>query len=117
VSGATILVVEDEPTIRRLMTIAREGAGYHVLEARNGSEALQLFDDGGLAVDLLLTDMKMPYVGGPELIGRLRGRRQTLKMLAFSGYPLNAPEGGAFIAKPFSRDDLLTAVREALDEG
>jgi DNA-binding response OmpR family regulator len=52
--------VEDEPAIRRLITIALEGAGYHVLEARNGDEALKLFDDGGLGVDLLLTDMVPP---------------------------------------------------------
>jgi two-component system cell cycle sensor histidine kinase/response regulator CckA len=114
-TGVTILLVEDEPAIRRLMMAALELAGYHVLEARNGSEALSLIDEGGLAVDLLVTDMKMPYVGGQELIERLRGRRRILKVLAISGYPMSAPPDVVFLAKPFDRRGLLRAVRQALE--
>ena len=111
-SSETVLLVEDEPAIRRLMTIALEGAGYRVIEARSGTEALKLF---GPQVDLLMTDMRLPYLKGEELIVRLRQRRQTLKVLAFSGFAKSAPDGVPFLQKPFARDELLTAVREVLD--
>ncbi|SRR5258708_7019190 len=99
------------------MATALEGDGYHVLDARTGREALTLFDEGGLAIDLLLTDMKMPGMGEPERIERLRGRRRTLKVWAFSAYSLHVPKGVTFITTPFSRDALVTAVSEALADG
>jgi CheY-like chemotaxis protein len=110
-TGETILLVEDEPAIRRLMTIALQRAGYRVVEARNGTEALTAFAPD---VDLLLTDIRLPYLNGNEVIARLRARRQTLKVLAFSGYPMNAPDGVPFLQKPFVRDELLRAVAAAL---
>ena len=113
----TILLVEDEPAVRQLFAQALMRAGYRVFEARNGQEAMKVFDQHGDKVDLLLTDMRMPYMGGAELARHLRARRKTLKLLCVSGYP-----GGAdtqltsdFLAKPFSRDDLLAKVREVLD--
>jgi two-component system, cell cycle sensor histidine kinase and response regulator CckA len=113
----TILLVEDEPAVRQLFAQALARAGYRVLEARNGQEALKVFDEHGEAVDLLLTDMRMPYMGGAELAKRLRSRRLTLKLICISGYPgtLDADEAVDFLAKPFSRDDLLSKVREVLD--
>jgi CheY-like chemotaxis protein len=113
-SSETILLVEDEPAIRRLMTIALEAAGYGVIEARNGTEALKLFSP---RIDLLLTDMRLPYLKGEELIARLRQRRQTLRVLAFSGFSLNAPQGVPFLQKPFGREALLHAVEEVLKNG
>lgn len=113
----TILLVEDEPAVRQLFAQALTRAGYRVYEARNGQEALKVFDQYGDTIDLLLTDMRMPYMGGAELAQHLRARRRTLKLLCVSGYP-----GGAdpeltpdFLAKPFSRDALLAKVREILD--
>jgi two-component system, cell cycle sensor histidine kinase and response regulator CckA len=113
----TILLVEDEPAVRQLFAQALMRAGYRVHEARNGNEAMKLFDQVGETVDLLLTDMRMPFMGGAELAQQLRARRQTLKLLCISGYP-----GGSdlefsedFLAKPFSRDQLLAKVREILD--
>ena len=86
-------------------------------EARNGQEALKVFDQHGDSVDLLLTDMRMPFMGGAELARQLRGRRRTLKLLCISGYAGgNELEfSGDFLAKPFSRDELLAKVREILD--
>jgi two-component system cell cycle sensor histidine kinase/response regulator CckA len=113
----TILLVEDEPAVRQLFAIALTRAGYQVHEARNGQEALKLFDQYGDAVDLLLTDMRMPYMGGAELMQQLRARRKTLKLICISGYP-GASEielTTDFLAKPFSRDELLAKVREVLD--
>jgi CheY-like chemotaxis protein len=113
----TILLVEDEPAVRQLFAHALTRAGYAVFEARNGQEAVRLFDQHGEGIDMLLTDMRMPYMGGAELAHHLRGRRRTLKLLCISGYPGNLdPELAVdFLAKPFSRDDLLKKVREVLD--
>ena len=113
----TILLVEDEPAVRQLFSLALTRAGYRVYEARNGQEALKVFDQHGDAVDLLLTDMRMPYMGGAELACQLRARRRTLKLLCISGYAGGSEFefSGDFLAKPFSRDELLSKVREVLD--
>lgn len=114
----TILLVEDEPAVRQLFAQALRRVGYSVYEARNGQEAMKIFDKHGDSIDLLLTDMRMPYMGGAELAHSLRGRRRTLKLLCISGYPgnLDADLATDFLAKPFSRDDLLKKVREVLDK-
>src|SRR5450759_6016643 len=83
----TILLVEDEPAVRQLFAQALTRAGYSIFEARNGQEAMKLFDQHGDTIDMLLTDMRMPYMGGAELAHHLRGRRRTLKLLCISGYP------------------------------
>lgn len=113
----TILLVEDEPAVRQLFAQALTRSGYQVYEARNGQEAMKMFEEHGDKIDLLLTDMRMPYMGGSELAHHLRGRRQSLKLLCISGYPgsLDPDLAGDFLAKPFSRDDLLRKVREVLD--
>jgi len=113
----TILLVEDEPAVRQLFAQALSRAGYSVYEARNGQEAMTLFDQYGESIDMLLTDMRMPYMGGAELAHHLRGRRRTLKLLCISGYPgnLDADLAVDFLAKPFSREELLNKVREVLD--
>lgn len=112
-----ILLVEDEPAVRQLFAQALTRAGYRVYEARNGQEALKLFDQHGDVIDMLLTDMRMPYMGGAELAQHLRARSNSLKLLCISGYPGNEAQelGADFLAKPFSRDDLLSKVREVLD--
>ena len=114
----TILLVEDEPAVRQLFAQALTRAGYAVYEARNGQEAMKLYDQHGDSIDMLLTDMRMPYMGGAELAHHLRGRRRSLKLLCISGYPgnLDAELAIDFLAKPFSRDDLLKKVREVLDK-
>ena len=113
----TILLVEDEPAVRQLFAQALIRAGYKVHEARNGQEAMKLFDQHGESIDMLLTDMRMPYMGGAELAQQLRARRKTLKLICVSGYPGGTDDDTAsdFLAKPFSRDDLLAKVREVLD--
>jgi hypothetical protein len=110
-AGETILVVEDEPAIRRLMTLALEIEGYRVVEARNGTEALERFTAD---VDLLLVDIRLPYLSGDQVIAKLRLRRQSLRVLAISAYAGAAPPHVPFLAKPFLRDQLLEAVHAAL---
>ncbi len=115
-AAETILLVEDEPAVRQLFAQALMRAGYRVYEARNGQEAMKVFDQHGDTIDLLLTDMRMPYMGGAELAQHLRARRRTLKLLCVSGYPgTDTTLSSDFLAKPFSRDDLLAKVREILD--
>jgi two-component system cell cycle sensor histidine kinase/response regulator CckA len=113
----TILLVEDEPAVRQLFAQALGRAGYRVYEARNGQEAITVFDKHADAIDLLLTDMRMPYMGGAELAQQLRARSHRLKLLCVSGYPGGGDSDtmADFLAKPFSRDDLLAKVREVLD--
>ncbi len=114
----TILLVEDEPAVRQLFAQALTRAGYSVFEARNGQEAIKLFDEHGEQIDLLVTDMQMPYMSGAELAHQLHGRRRSLKLLCMSGYPghLDSELAVDFLAKPFSREDLLKKVREVLDK-
>jgi two-component system cell cycle sensor histidine kinase/response regulator CckA len=116
-SRESILLVEDEPAVRQLFATALTRAGYRVFEARNGQEALKVFDEHGDAIDLLLTDMRMPYMGGGELAQVLRSRRKTLRLICISGYPgaVESELTEDFLAKPFSREDLLAKVREVLD--
>jgi two-component system cell cycle sensor histidine kinase/response regulator CckA len=113
----TILLVEDEPAVRQLFATALTRAGYKVHEARNGEEAIKLFDQYSASIDLLLTDMRMPYMGGAELAAQLRERSKDLKLICISGYPgsLQTDAATDFLAKPFSRDEMLKKVRDVLD--
>ncbi len=113
-NAETILLVEDEPAVRQLIAAALERAGYRVLQARTGREALGLFD---VTVDLLLTDMRLPHLGGADLIQQLRAQRPTLKVISISGFTLTAPTSDdPFLVKPFTRDDLLHTVRAVLGD-
>ncbi len=113
----TILIVEDEPAVRQLFAMALTRAGYKVLEARNGQEAMKMFDEYSGTIDLLLTDMRMPYMNGADLTKKLRAQRDDLKMICMSGYSVADGSAAArdFLTKPFSRDEMLKKVREVLD--
>jgi two-component system, cell cycle sensor histidine kinase and response regulator CckA len=113
----TILLVEDEPAVRQLFAMALNRAGYQVFEAGNGEEAVKIFDEHAEAIDLLLTDMRMPHMGGAELAKELRNRKAGLKLICISGYPgtMGTASPTDFLAKPFSRDEMLNKVREVLD--
>jgi PAS domain S-box-containing protein len=121
----TILVVEDEPAVRRLTRIVLEGRGYRVIEAANGVEALRVWKERGSEVELLLTDMVMPEgVGGRELAEKLQAECPALRVIFTSGYSaeiagreLSLGDGQNFLQKPFSPQRLLDAVRRSLDAG
>jgi signal transduction histidine kinase/CheY-like chemotaxis protein len=118
----TVLLVEDDEELRRLTSEILKASGYTVLEAGDPLEALTLFDRGdGKSIDLLLTDMVMPAMRGPELAATLSETRPGLKVLFMSGYadesvtsPPASEPGRAFLPKPFTPHDLARAVREAL---
>ena len=117
----TILVVEDDRTLRDLVASLLSAAGYAVLEAETPQAALQLVDRHPTEIDLLLTDVVLPAMNGGELANLLRAKRPTLKLLFMSGY---SPElissqgavqpGVSIVEKPFTRSELLHRVRDAL---
>ncbi len=119
----TILVAEDEPLVRAMARRTLERAGYRVLEASNGLEALAAAAALGEELDLLLTDIVMPEMGGRELAATLRRERPSLRILFMSGYThereahLSAGEGiSHFLHKPFTLHELRERVRLLLDE-
>jgi CheY-like chemotaxis protein len=121
--GTTVLVVDDEPGVRRLVVRILERAGYGVVAAENGAEARELFRAHGSAIDLLLTDVMMPGMSGPELAAHLTRERHGLKVLYMSGYTAGTLRAAAgfrpetdLIRKPFTPDDILDAVRRRLTE-
>ncbi|MBI5537764.1 MAG: PAS domain S-box protein [Deltaproteobacteria bacterium] len=122
VGRETLLVVEDEPTVRRVASRILTRQGYQVLVGSSGEEALELCDAHPGVIDLLLTDVIMPKMNGWQLYERLRASRPTLKVLFMSGYtgeeisPRGVlPPGTAYIQKPFRMEVLVGMVREALD--
>ena len=112
-----ILLVEDEAAVRGVARRILERAGYTVLEARHGADALLVWREHAGAVDLLLTDVRMPEMGGLELVAALRAERPTLPVVVMSGYSDVGAPGNTewFLEKPFSREALLRCVRKALD--
>jgi CheY-like chemotaxis protein len=118
----TILLVEDEPSIRALIHSILKKNGYAVLHAANGQEALEVSRQYPAAINLLLTDVVIPKMTGRELAERLTSLRPDLKVLYMSGYTNDAMiQHGvldmrtAFLYKPFTPDDLARKVRQVLD--
>jgi PAS domain S-box-containing protein len=115
-----ILLVEDEEEVRRLVATILEQHGYRVLAAPNGEEALRVFEQCGHRIDLLISDVVMPRMRGPELAVHLRRRQPEINVLFISGYTDSSitnqlvSEGSHFLQKPFAVDALVRAVNEAL---
>ena len=118
---ARILTIEDDAAIRRGIVDALTYAGYEVLEASDGVDALQLMDRHGGPLDLVLTDIIMPGLSGPALVERLLPATPEVKVLYITGYSEEAirqhgllPAGGALLEKPFTAHQLAERVHEAL---
>lgn len=116
----TILVAEDEDGVRALTVASLERHGYRVLKAASGEEALEVADDFREPIDLLLTDVVMPGMKGPDLAKRLKLLRPTMRVLLMSGYAADVVTSAdlrdsPLLAKPFSPAALTRAVRAALD--
>ena len=119
----TILLVEDDPPIRRLIQRVLQGQGYHLLEAGNGREALSIAGHHLGTIDLLVTDVVMPKMDGFTLGERLVESRPDTRVLFLSGQAEQslAVRGGlreagqAFLLKPFTHDCLVRAIRDQLD--
>jgi DNA-binding NtrC family response regulator len=119
----TILAVEDEIEVRKLVAQILAGQGYKVIEASDGEEAIKVaHKNSGKKIHLLLTDVVMPGMSGRKLAETLALRHPGLKILYMSGYTDNAivhhgvlEEGVNYIQKPFTLDALARKVREVLD--
>jgi PAS domain S-box-containing protein len=120
----TILVVEDDPMVRRMLETLLSMGGYQILSAASGGEALQVWRMNHAKVKLLLTDMVMPGgISGKELAETLRRERADLRVLISSGYSSDLISGGEalpprtwFLAKPYTPKELMEKVRASLDE-
>jgi two-component system cell cycle sensor histidine kinase/response regulator CckA len=117
--GETILVAEDDGGVRELLQHALETAGYRLLLARNGPEALAIAEREESEIALLVTDFAMPGMRGSDLATQLMTIRPFMSVLCISGYsddelPTELPTGWRLLRKPFSRDALLNSVRERL---
>jgi two-component system cell cycle sensor histidine kinase/response regulator CckA len=117
----TVLVVEDNDAVRVAICRILRRAGYHVLEADGPSDAKQKCEQRGGSIDLLITDVVMPQMSGPELAQELSALRPGMKILFMSGYSGNAitrhgvlSEGVMFLQKPFTPASVTHTVREVL---
>ncbi len=122
-SIGTIVVVDDEPAIRDVAHRVLTSAGYRVVTAANGPDALTLLADPAVAADILLADVVMPGITAQEFLSRAKELRPAIRVLFMSGYerPDEAPgwpEGGIeVIAKPFTRPTLLVRIQQAMAAG
>ena len=119
-SSRTVMVVEDETSVRRFVTAALTAAGYRVLQAANAEEAICQLEQQPELIDLLLTDVVMPGMSGPELVARICQDRYNLMVIYMSGYDRDLidratlkPAAG-FLEKPFSTAALLSKISELL---
>ena len=117
----TVLLVEDEESVRELVRVTLTSRGYKVLEAENGECGLRIADDFKERIDILITDVVMPGMGGRELAKRLVSLRPGINVLYLSGYTEDAVvtqgvlgPGTAFLQKPFTLQNLAKKVREVL---
>jgi DNA-binding NtrC family response regulator len=122
-STETVLLCEDEPSVRRLAEMILTRHGYNVMSAARPSEALALAAAHATHIDALVTDVIMPDMLGPELAARLRTTQPGLSVVFMSGYTAETigshatlPAGSAFVQKPFDANTLPRAVREVLDD-
>jgi two-component system, cell cycle sensor histidine kinase and response regulator CckA len=117
----TVLIAEDEDAVRELASSFLKSAGYTVLAARSGTEALEAAKRWGKAIDLLLTDMVMAHMRGPELAGELKRLYPDIRTVYMSGYQEFAGKNGEFdeacfyVQKPFARESLLRPIAQALN--
>ena len=119
----TVLLVEDDPSLRPLVREMLEGAGYHVLNAASPEEAVAVARAQGAPIELLLTDVVMPRMSGPDLARLIRRLHPEVRTLYMSGYPDEAisqhgvlAPGTDFIAKPFAAGAVLRRIRQVLEK-
>ena len=114
---ATVLVVDDESLLLTMSETILSDFGYKVLTANNGQKALQVLAQPGVRIDLIVTDLVMPGMGGRELIERIRQQGLDIPIMCTSGYvlPEDKQTGAGYLQKPFTSTELLMKVKAALD--
>ena len=112
--SATIMVVDDDHHVRTIVAEFLVGSGYHVLEAGDGREALRILAQTE-AVDLIITDVRMPDISGLELAETATRGRADLKVILISGYFVSRQVTHRVLKKPFRMQELAEAVRNELE--
>ncbi|MFQ5752856.1 MAG: response regulator [bacterium] len=121
----TILVVEDEETVRNVTSRLLHSLGYTVLTAENSHEAINLFETQGERIDLVIMDIILPELSGPKVYERMRAIRPNLSILFVSGYDLHTgfkqlahlgQKHVRMLQKPFTKESLAKTVRKLLDQ-
>ena len=119
-----VLVVDDEPSIRKLVNLSLTKAGYEVVEAQDGEQAIKVLnsDDNPLMVDTILCDIRMPKVNGIEAIAYFRTQYPTVPVVVMTGYPdvdlaVSLMRQGVldYLVKPVSKEELLTVITKSVD--
>ena len=117
----TVLVVEDQEDVRRVIRTILESYGYHVVEAKDGTEALRLTEEHPAEIHLLLTDVILPGMNGKTLSEQMRVLLPKLRVIFMSGYPEDVisrrgvlEQDVPYLPKPFSPESLAIKVREVL---
>ena len=110
----TVLVVDDDPRILRLVAIMLSARGYRVLKSAGPVDAIRIFEEKFAEIDMLLSDVRMPGMTGPELNARLRELKPELPVLFMTGYagPTSIPIN--ILEKPFRMDELFERVAQTL---
>jgi CheY-like chemotaxis protein len=117
-----VLVAEDDPAVRRVAVTILRSLGYRVIEAADGEQAMSRAQDPSQQVQLVVTDIVMPRLGGVGLAEQLRSAQPNLPVVFTSGYseefrPAEMPPRSSFLPKPYTPDDLADQVRKLLDVG
>jgi len=119
-----IILVEDQPSVRRFAARTLHRLGYRLIEATNGAEALERCLTDNEHIDLVLTDIVMPHMSGPDLVEHLRQKRPDIRVLYMTGYAADVLDSrgllrhdALLLRKPFDAQQLAEYVRRALDEG
>ena len=108
----TILVAENDAPLRKMLASTLKAAGYHVLAASSGEDAVAAAHKNSGTIDLLITDIVMPGMGGADLYAWMKTERPDTAVLFISGFMSREPLPGAFLKKPFSAEALLAKVKE-----
>ena len=121
--GSTVLVVDDNASVRDVVTMMLENAGYRVLAAPDGPSALDIFRESGSQIEAVLLDVTMPEMSGDEVLRRLRDIDEGVRVILTTGWNeqellrrLPDAKPAAFLKKPFRHDHLVDAVRRVVDE-
>lgn len=119
-AAGTVLVVEDDDLVRKLVVRVLSRAGYAAVGVGTGAEAIRLAGSSPVSIDLLLSDVVLPDARGPELYAAARGAQPAMKVVFMSGYPeqmVASADGelaGPFLRKPFSPAELLRLLKELI---
>jgi two-component system, cell cycle sensor histidine kinase and response regulator CckA len=119
--SSTILVCEDDEQLRALVEMMLREHGYRVLLAAHGEQAVEIATENAGAIDIVVTDVHLPQMTGPELVERLHTIQPAFEVVFLSGYPAEMfsgqllPRGSEFLQKPFDETSLLETIRSLLE--